>query len=83
MAKELKNKRRNYKKEKLLPFTRMNYILFGISLAVITIGFIALGQKPYNSFVSLSIAPILLVLGYVVLMPVAILYHKEGNSDSV
>ena len=79
MVKE--TKRRLGMKEPLLPFEKMNYILFGISLIVIVIGYIALAQKPYNSFVSLNIAPILLVLGYVFLIPFSILYRKREKEE--
>ncbi|MBN2103471.1 hypothetical protein JW835_05460 [bacterium] len=83
MAKVIKKSRRNFKKEKLLPFKKMNYILFGYSLLVIIAGYFALAQKPYNSFLSLWIAPILLVLGYVVLIPLSILYNKQDKPDSM
>ena len=79
MAKE--NRRRHSMKEPLLPFEKMNYILFGISLVVIAVGYIALAQKPYNSFVSLNIAPVLLVLGYVFLIPYSILYRKREKEE--
>jgi Flp pilus assembly protein TadB len=56
-----------------LPFTRKNYYLFLVGLAVIVIGYIALAQG------SITLAPILLVLGYCVLIPVAILYRGGGD----
>jgi len=48
-------------------FTRKNYVLFAIALAVITLGFVVLGTG------DITLAPILLVLGYLVLAPLAIL----------
>lgn len=48
-------------------FGRANYVLMGVSLAVIVVGFVALGRG------SITLAPILLVLGYLVLVPVALL----------
>ena len=65
------------KKEPFLPYTKANGILFLTGLGLIVIGYFALGVKPWNSFVSLNIAPILLVLGYCVVVPIAILYHKK------
>jgi membrane protein YdbS with pleckstrin-like domain len=82
MAKELKNRRQGTKKEPLLPFAKMNYILFVLSLAVIAIGYVALGQKPYTSAVSLNVAPVLLVLGYVVLIPLSLLYKKREEEPA-
>lgn len=52
-----------------LPFTKKNYLIFLVGLLVIVIGYVALGQG------SITLAPILLVLGYCVIIPVAILYR--------
>ncbi len=49
------------------PFGRKNYILFAIALVVIVAGFFSLSQG------SISLAPVLLVVGYCVLVPWAIL----------
>jgi hypothetical protein len=76
------NRRHHSVKEPLLPFEKMNYILFGISLIVIIIGYVALGHKSYDSFVSLNIAPVLLVLGYVFLIPFSILYRKRDKEEN-
>jgi hypothetical protein len=62
-----------------LPFSSQNYLFFGIGLVLIVIGYIALSRGPWDSFWSLTLAPILLVLGYCVLVPVAILYRKKNK----
>ncbi len=54
-------------------FDSRNYAIFGAGIGVIIIGFIAMMQGPWNSFLSLHMAPILLVIGYCVLLPIAIL----------
>ncbi|MEC8991885.1 MAG: hypothetical protein VX656_11630 [Candidatus Latescibacterota bacterium] len=56
-----------------LPFGRRNWILFGASLAVIGLGYVLLSIPPADGFLSLTAAPILLVGGYCVLLPAAIL----------
>ncbi|MBN1779558.1 DUF3098 domain-containing protein [bacterium] len=77
-----KQKRYGYQQHgKLLPFETMNYILFAISMAVIALGYMALGHGSYDSWISLNVAPVLLVLGYVVLIPMAILYKKKNGSN--
>lgn len=48
-------------------FGRRNYALMGASAAVIVVGFITLAAG------SITLAPILLVLGYLVLVPLALL----------
>ncbi len=65
-------------KAKLRPnivFGRMNYILLVIGIVVIIAGFIALSKG------SITLAPILLVIGYCVILPLAILI-KSGPSPS-
>lgn len=50
-----------------IPFTRKNYIIFGVAALVILAGYIALSRG------SITLAPILLLLGYLVLIPWGIL----------
>ena len=62
-------------------FGKTNLLFFAIGLGLIILGFIALAQGPWDSFSSLTIAPVLLVLGYCVIIPLAILYKKKQKSD--
>jgi hypothetical protein len=64
-------------KQTAFPFLKKQIRLFFIGLAAITAGYIALAQGPWNSFASLTLAPILLVAAYVVLIPLSIL--KRGK----
>lgn len=59
------------------PFGPRNRRWFGIAALTIVIGYIFLSIGPYDSFWSLTLAPILLGLGYFVLMPIAILIRGE------
>jgi hypothetical protein len=65
------------KQERVWPYTRVNAYLALASLATLIAGYVALGVKPYTSFVSLSVAPVLLVIGYCILVPATIIYHKR------
>ena len=56
-------------------FGRRNYILLGIALASIAAGFATLAGG------SITIAPLLLVAGYAVLVPWAILTRGRRESD--
>jgi hypothetical protein len=58
-----------------LPFTKENYILMGAALAAIIFGYILLGSG------SITMAPILLVLGYCVLFPVGIIWGGRKRKD--
>jgi hypothetical protein len=82
MAKKAQKKRpqdqRPQEKKKARPvepagfgFTRTNYILFAVALGVIALGYVFLGTG------DIVIAPILLVGGYVVLVPLSILFRKD------
>jgi hypothetical protein len=65
------------KSQKILPYTKINLILLIVGFAFIGGGYLALSVKPWSSFASMSIAPIMLVVGYCVVLPIAILYHKR------
>ncbi len=58
------------------PFGKRNYLVFALALVVITIGYVALGQG------SITLAPILLVLGYCVLIPIALLIKDRPGTDN-
>jgi hypothetical protein len=57
------------KDKSVLPFTKKNYVLFALGLLVIVIGYVTLGYG------SITLAPILLVLGYCVIIPIAIIIN--------
>jgi hypothetical protein len=65
------------KQEQIWPYTRVNAYLALASVATLVLGYIALGVKPWNSWVSMNVAPVLLVLGYCVLVPATIIYHRK------
>jgi general stress protein CsbA len=65
-----------------LPLSSANYIIFGIGIFLIIIGYLALSKGPWDSFWSLTLAPILLVIGYCVAIPLAILYRKKKQENT-
>ena len=57
---------------------------FFIALAAIALGFICLRQPPADGFLSLTLAPILLLLGFVILIPAGMwLSAKTGRKRTV
>lgn len=64
-------------------FSKRNWRWLGSGLVVIIIGYIALMQGPYNNPLSVTVAPILLTIGYCILIPVglAIRPHIDQGSD--
>jgi hypothetical protein len=54
-----------------IAFGPTNYALFGGAVLVIVVGYVLLGRG------SITLAPILLVLGYLILFPAAILIRRD------
>ena len=82
MAIQIKRSKKS-KKGNVLPFTKTNYVLFIIGLAVLIIGNVCLSKGPWDSFWSLDLAPVLMVIAYLIIFPLAILYHKKRGNTSV
>ena len=61
-------------------FTTKNYILFGIGLALIIVGYLVMAAGEVNSFQSLTLAPIMLFTGYIIVIPAGLIY-REKSSD--
>ena len=57
-------------------FGKKNYILFSLGLAILILSYFLMASGSVNSFQSLAISPILLVLGYLVIIPIALLYKE-------
>ncbi|KPJ48800.1 MAG: hypothetical protein AMJ41_04205 [candidate division Zixibacteria bacterium DG_27] len=66
-AKPAKAKKLKVKEKDTLGFTKKNYYLFALGLVIIVVGFISLRMG------SITLAPILLVLGYCVIIPLSII----------
>jgi uncharacterized membrane protein len=81
MARRLQDKKRfqkrKAKKEAALPFTKVNYYLIAIGIGLVILGFIAMGEGSVEGRLPLVVSPILLVIGYCVIIPVGILYRKK------
>ena len=63
-----------------LAFGPKNYQLFGIGLLIIILGFAFMTKGPVDSFWSLTLAPILLVIGYCLVIPASILYRQKKQT---
>ena len=63
-----------------LPFTKINYEILGAGILSIVLGYVALSQDPWNGTMPLVVAPILLMLGYCVLIPVGILFRNKSKA---
>ena len=79
MAKQVKQKGKVRKslRDDLLPLGRENFLILGLGLVVIVAGYLAMLEGSVEGFLPLVAAPILLVLGYCVIIPLGILYRKS------
>ena len=60
----------------LWPYKRKNYLLFGFGVFVIIVGYLIMYSGEVDSFQSLVISPLLLLAGYLVIIPMALLSRK-------
>ena len=58
------------------PYKRKNYVLFGVGVFVIIVGYLIMYTGEVDSFRSLVISPLLLLAGYLVIIPMAFLSKK-------
>ena len=63
-------------------FTAKNYRLMAISVALLVVGYVLLGQGPVDNPLSKSVAPVILVFTYIVMFPWAILARDKGKDDT-
>ena len=62
-------------------FSKKNYFLGAIGLATIIFSYVVMASGTVNSFQSLTIAPIMLFVGYIIVIPAALIYR--GKSPEV
>ena len=56
-------------------FSILNYVFFGIGIFIIVIGYLIMMLGDVDSFQSVKLAPIILLLGYAVIIPFSIFYR--------
>lgn len=88
MAKPVQRGRRQVSKqvvksrrEAVLPLARENYWIVVVGIAVILLGFVALAQDGVEGTMPLVVAPILLFLGYLVIVPIGLMYRKKTKQE--
>ena len=59
------------------PYKRKNYVLFAIGVFVIIVGYLIMYLGEVNSFQSLTLSPILLLIGYLIIIPYALLHRNN------
>ena len=59
--------------------TKKNIFLIVVGILMLVIGFFCLAQGPAENPVSLTVAPIILVLAYIVVIPIGILWYSKNK----
>jgi len=60
----------------------VNFAIFGIGILAIILGYFIMASGDTYSFRTLTIAPIVLLIGYLVIIPIAILYKKKEDNNT-
>ncbi|NQW29752.1 MAG: DUF3098 domain-containing protein [Ignavibacteria bacterium] len=79
MAKQIKSNQKS-KVAWVHPWTRRQYVIIGVGLAVIIAGFLLLStgiSTSWDNPLAVSVAPVVLVIGYCVIIPIALLVRKK------
>ncbi len=58
-------------------FKKENYVFFIAGIISVILGYIIMATGETYSFQSLTLAPILLFVGYIILIPIALIYKKD------
>ncbi|MFN0157699.1 MAG: hypothetical protein ACKVRP_06465 [Bacteroidota bacterium] len=79
MAKIIKKRevRKRVSRDDVFPLNRDNFVILGVGVLLILLGYLAMNEGSVEGFLPLYAAPILLVLGYCVVIPLGILYKKS------
>ena len=59
------------------PFKKINYAFFGIGLLNIIAGYLIIANNPVDSTLSTKLGPVMLFVGYCVIIPFAIIYKPK------
>jgi membrane protein YdbS with pleckstrin-like domain len=70
------------KEQKHISFGKRNLYVLAIGIATIIIGYIFMAQPPVNSFWSLTLAPIVLLIAYLFIIPYSIIHGRDGDGKS-
>jgi len=57
-----------------------NYMIIGVGIALIVLGYIFMSANSVDGFLPATVAPLFLVAGYCVVVPLGILYTDKTNA---
>lgn len=82
LVKDKQTVRKKSRKQDVLVLDAVNYRILAAGLAVIIAGYVALSATPWDNPIALTVAPVLLVLGYCVIVPIGIMYRKRNTAPA-
>lgn len=62
--------------------TSKNYMIIGFGIALIILGYFFMSENSVDGFLPTTVAPVLLIIGYCVIVPFGILYKDRDNTDT-
>jgi len=74
--------RRKQAREAHLPLGKQNFLIMGVGLLVIIVGYLTMLTGSVEGILPLVVAPLLLVIGYCVIIPFGILYRPTSKADA-
>jgi hypothetical protein len=63
--------------------TSKNYLIIGAGIALIILGYVFMSENSVSGFLPTTVAPILLIAGYCVVVPAGILYNDRNEKDEI
>lgn len=65
-------------------WARGNYFLLLLAILILTLGYYLMTFSPWSNNISLNISPIVLLIGYVIVIPLSIFlkFNKNNSNDS-
>ncbi|MDZ4712806.1 MAG: hypothetical protein SGI89_10855 [bacterium] len=75
--------KRSRKEQSHLHFamTSKNYMLIGLGVVIIILGYFFMSANSVDGFLPTTVAPILLIFGYCVVVPIGILYKDKNVNE--
>lgn len=64
-------------------WNKYNYMLLFISLLGLVLGYFLMAQGNWDSFLSLSLSPVVLTIVYVIIIPLTILLYKPTKKTKM
>jgi purine-cytosine permease-like protein len=81
VKKRIKSKNKNIESPFKNYWSRNNYFILIAGLITIFVGFYFMNQGPWDNPLSLTVAPIILLIAYIVIIPLAIYYRKAPKNN--